>query len=208
MEISARPRPRRLRRLAAGLAVCAIALSVAQLAPAALGLRQRAIADEAMQGAVDRGSLVLESHVHGGGQLRVGDVISFVAPEAGAGQVTRRVVSHDGLEILTRGDALPAADAWTLRASQLDVQRVVIVVPYAGIPQLLVPFLTWPMVALLLAAGSVVGFGLAGRRTPGRHRAGRSAPVVLPVAGGGAPALETVAESPRRPMADLPMSPV
>lgn len=172
MEIRTRQHSRRWRRVSARLSLTAVVFAIVLLAPAALGLSQHAVDDEAMAGSVSRGSLVFERPVREIDELQVGDVITFPAPGIPGveGKVTRRVVAIEGNRVRTRGDALPGADPWTLRTRTAEPSRMVFSVPFAGYPQLLVPGLTWTALALLLAVAALAS-AVAARLEAGRlHR--------------------------------------
>lgn len=70
--------------------------------------------------------------------LARGQVLTFTAPVAGSPTVTHRVVDavteDGGVEVVTRGDANPAADPWRLRLTGRRAWYVVGVVPGGGRP--------------------------------------------------------------------------
>ncbi|QBR93738.1 hypothetical protein [Nocardioides euryhalodurans] len=170
MEITTRPRSHRWRRWGARLWLVTILMAVGLLVPAALGLSQDPVADDTMAGSLDRGSLVFGRPVRAVEGLAVGDVISFRAPPPGSREmVTRRVVAIDGGQVWTRGDAVLDPDPWVLQGNTAEPVRVVFALPLAGYPQLLMPWLTWAVVALLLSCAAVAVSVLA-RRQAGRER--------------------------------------
>lgn len=170
MEIRTRPHSRRWRRVRSWLAGSAVALAIGLLAPAALGLSPRSVADDAMAGTVPRGSLAFERPVSKVEQLRVGDVISFPSPQTRSPGtlMTRRVVAIEGGAVRTRGDALPTSDPWAVSGDGAELTRVVFAIPLAGYPQLLVPWLSWAVVALLVALAAVAASVAARREARGQ----------------------------------------
>ena len=121
-------------------AVVCIALGVATLAPAALGLQHYVIVGGSMGGTIDRGSVVFDREVPVA-SLRVGDVITYSPPaSAGAadstGLVTHRIHSIrevNGKRVFrTKGDANRAPDPWTFTLDQPRQAEVVAHVPYLG----------------------------------------------------------------------------
>lgn len=137
VEITAKPRHRgwlRAARVAGGVVAL---LAVVLLAPLALGLQMRVVADDAMAGTHGRGSLVFGDPVPANG-LAVGDVVTFQAPGTARadGPVTRRIVALDPLSFRTRGDAAPAVDAWRVPYVDGAAERVVFSLPFAGRPLL------------------------------------------------------------------------
>ena len=170
MEIEARPRSRFWGRLSLVLASLAVLLAVGLLTPAALGLQQQLVTDDALRGSVMRGALAFQSSVDDAGQVDVGDVVVFLPPgsPADASPVTRRVLRVDGHDLHT-GDDRGAADPWTVQIHQTDVQRIVLAVPFAGYPQLVAPVLTWPLLTLLLAVGAALAARKERRRSAGRR---------------------------------------
>ena len=178
MEITTRPPSRRWRRLGVALGCLTLLLAIGLLVPATLGLQQYPLADGAFAGPHDRGALLYQEAVHGPGELRAGDVISFPAPAASTvgGTVTRRVIAMDGAEARTPGDQQDAV--WRVQVRENDVERVVLAVPFAGHPQLLVSWLTWPLIAVLLGLAAVGALAMSAR--PGWRRQRPAPPVPAP----------------------------
>ncbi|WP_432477231.1 S26 family signal peptidase [Nocardioides sp. GXQ0305] len=174
MEITTRPRSHRWRRVASRMSLLTVLLALLLLLPASLGLDQRVVTDSSMGGSLSRGTLTFERPVGHADQLRVGDVISFPQPGDPAGaRVTRRVISIEGTTVVTRGDAMPTSDPWVLDAEALESSLAVFTIPFVGYPQVLVPWLTWAVLALLLAAASLALVVVA-RREAARERRTRS----------------------------------
>ena len=170
IEITTRPRSRRWQRIAGRLALLTVLLALVLMVPAALGLSQHVVSDDAMGGRLARGSLAFEREVRTADQLRPGDVLTFVPPDAAtAVPVTRRVVSVDGSTVVTRGDARVADDRWVLDIDRTESWRLVVAMPYLGYPQLVAGWLT-PGALVALLATVALGAGLAARRetAPGR----------------------------------------
>jgi len=170
MEITTRPRSRRWRRLAGQLSLLAVVLASCLLLPASLGLSQHVVSDDAMGGGLARGALTFDRPVSSVGRPRPGDVITFARPGTPDRLVTRRVVSVDGSAILTRGDARAGLDPWVLDVDVALPTTTVFSVPYVGYPELLVPGLTWTVLALLVALAAL-GAVVVARREASRERA-------------------------------------
>jgi len=125
-------------RIASG-AVLAVATLAALLvlAPALVGWERYAIVSGSMTGTYDQGSLVLDEVVPVG-DLKVGDVITYLPPPAGPDHlVTHRIAwigrDQGGARVFrTRGDANPIADPWTFRLAHATQARVRLGIPYAG----------------------------------------------------------------------------
>ena len=170
MEITTRPRSHRWRRVAARLSVLTVLMALLLLLPASLGLDQHVVTDRGMGGSLARGTLAFERPVRNADQLQVGDIISFPQPGDPAGvRVTRRVISIEGSEVTTRGDAMPDSDPWVLDTERLESSLAVFTIPFAGYPQLLVPWLTWAVLAVLLALAALA-CGVAARHEATRER--------------------------------------
>lgn len=183
MEITTRPRSRRAQRWATGAAVLAAVLGLCLLVPASLGLTQHVVTDHAMGGTLSRGALVFERPVRSAADLRPGDVITFPLPDAvAAPMTTRRVVAVDATSVTTRGDAHGTDDPWALDVAGVQPMRTVFAVPLAGYPQILVPWLTWAVLATVLGASALLSL-LVARRRAGQvdltllHPVDRTAPV-------------------------------
>jgi signal peptidase len=112
------------------------------LLPLGLGLERYVMSGDSMGGSLGRGSVAFERVVPVS-DLRVGDVITYEAPESagdaadggdagGGGMVTHRVVDIDADGIVTKGDAESAPDPWRLRPEEPTVSRVVFAVPWIG----------------------------------------------------------------------------
>jgi signal peptidase len=108
-------------------------VALAFLLPSLMGLQRYVIMGGSMEGTYDLGSVVL-SEVVPVSELEVGDVITYVPPaESGITTlVTHRIVSIDGEDLRTQGDANPAVDPWTFQLTAATQPRVVAHVPYAG----------------------------------------------------------------------------
>jgi signal peptidase len=170
MEITTRPRSHRWQRVAARLSLLTVLMALLLLLPASLGLDQHVVTDRGMGGSLSRGTLAFERPVRNADQLRVGDIITFPHPGDPSGaRVTRRVTSIEGSEVTTRGDAMPGSDPWVLDAERLEPSLAVFAIPFAGYPQLLVPWLTWAVLAVLLALATLA-CGVVARREFLRER--------------------------------------
>jgi hypothetical protein len=107
--------------------------------PAVLGLDRYVVSDDSMGQTMGRGSLVLARQVPAG-DLRVGDVISFVppVPQPGSGsghqRVTHRIVSLDNGSATTQGDTSTVVDPQRLDLDQPTYARVLVHVPWIGYP--------------------------------------------------------------------------
>ena len=123
-------------RWATGAALlAAVVVAMLVLLPSVFGWQRYAIVSGSMTGTYDRGSLVLDEVVPVG-ELRVGDVITYMPP-AGDHLITHRIawIGRDpsGTRAYrTKGDANPVADPWTFRLDQPTQARVKVGVPYAG----------------------------------------------------------------------------
>ena len=98
-----------------------------------MGLQRYVIMGGSMTGTYDLGSVVFEEVVPTS-ELQVGDVITYVPP-ADSGittLVTHRIVSIDGDEYRTKGDANPDVDPWTFQLTAATQPSVVAHVPYVG----------------------------------------------------------------------------
>lgn len=169
MEITTRPRSRRWRRLAGRLSLLTAVLALCLLLPASLGLSQHVVADGAMGGSLSRGALVFERPVRTADQLQVGDVITFPRPDSAGAMATRRVVAIEGPRVVTRGDAMTDDDPWLIDVDAVEPSLTVFAVPLAGYPQLLVPWLTWTLLALLVALAALGAVVVARREASRDH---------------------------------------
>jgi signal peptidase len=132
------PVPRRPPLSAAGrvvlLLVVLLPVTLLTLVPVMLGLDRYVVMSDAMGGSMGRGSVVYVHRVPVS-DLEVGDVITFTPPGAPAdSRVTRRVVSLDGSQLRTRGDARSRPDPWTLPLDGPTQAKVVLAVPLLGYP--------------------------------------------------------------------------
>lgn len=116
-------------------AICLVGLAF--IVPAAFGLERYVIAGGSMSGSIERGSIAFEEVVPVE-ELEVGDVITYMPPaDSGVENlVTHRIVSIDGEEIRTQGDANADVDPWTFKLTAATQPRVSFAVPYAGYPLL------------------------------------------------------------------------
>lgn len=116
-------------------AICLVGLAF--IVPAAFGLERYVIAGGSMSGSIERGSIAFEEVVPVE-ELEVGDVITYMPPaDSGVENlVTHRIVSIDGEEIRTQGDANADVDPWTFKLAAATQPRVSFAVPYAGYPLL------------------------------------------------------------------------
>jgi signal peptidase len=177
MEITTRPRSHRWRRVAARLSLLTVVMALLVLLPASLGLDQNVVTDRGMGGSLSRGTLTFERPVRNADQLRVGDVITFPQPGDPAGaRVTRRVMSIEGSVVTTRGDAMPDSDPWVLHTDSLESSLAVFAIPFAGYPQLLFPWLTWAVLAVLLAMTALGAVAVARREAARERRTPLSGP--------------------------------
>lgn len=172
IEITTRPRSRRWQRVAARLSLLTAVLALALLLPASVGLSRHVVTDDAMGGSLSLGALVFDRPVRTAGQLRVGDVVTFV-PEGARGPVTRRVVAIDGSRVLTRGDTRAGRAPVALDLDRVAPSRAVFAVPLVGYPELLTPWLTSTALVALRGVAALAAL-LAARRegAPGPVRAG------------------------------------
>ncbi|MDP2774631.1 MAG: signal peptidase I [Nocardioides sp.] len=137
MEIAPAPRRPWLSPRARVLLVLAVFAPVTALAlvPTMFGLQRYVVASESMGGGFDRGSVVLERRVPIS-DIEVGDVITYAPPaDAGIdGLITHRVVGIDGTDLRTQGDARSSPDPWPVPLDGPTVSRVVVAIPYVGLP--------------------------------------------------------------------------
>lgn len=111
----------------------------------------------------------------GPGDLIVGDVIVFDAPEGNRGSIIHRVISLDsyagpGVSVRTRGDNNGRDDPWSLAVvDDQDTSRRVAKVPFVGFLYLWLQSAAARVVVLfvgLAAAASFVGGVISERNTP------------------------------------------
>jgi signal peptidase I len=161
------PRRRALRTTARwaslGLLVVAVIGMVTLVAGTATGrLQVQTVPTGSMEPAIPKGSAIVVSPGPVG-DVAVGDVIVFAAPETGVMTVHRVDAIEQGDEgpiFTTKGDANLGADPWRLVIEDDQVHRVRHVVP--GLGNLLLN-LSSPITRLVLAvmgAAAVLGFGL------------------------------------------------
>lgn len=100
------------------------------------GYRVQVILSDSMQPIFSAGSLVLLREYRPE-EYRIGDIVSFLPPIRQAQSVTHRIVSrsvtHDVPVILTKGDANPQPDPWTLSLGEVT-GKVLVSVPWLGYP--------------------------------------------------------------------------
>jgi hypothetical protein len=145
MEITAKPRHRGWLRVLRAVVVIGAMWGVALLIPPALGLQTHVVDDNAMADTHARGSLVFDERI-APMQLAVGDVVTFVPPDAepGAGQVTRRVVAIGDTHFSTRGDVGADVDPWLVPLSDDGLERVAFSLPWLGYPVVAISAVTIP----------------------------------------------------------------
>jgi signal peptidase I len=118
------------------LCLGAAALFVAVLlVPAVLGLQRYVIVGGSMTGTIDKGS-VAYARLTPVGQLKAGDIITFVPP-SDSRPVTHRVVSikrseQGELVFRTKGDANTTIDPWKITFPRPQQARYVFHVRYVG----------------------------------------------------------------------------
>lgn len=160
MEITAKPRRRGWLRVLRAVAAVVALWGVSLLIPPALGLSTHVIDDPAMAGTHARGSLAFDEQV-APMQLAVGDVVTFVPPDAepGAAPVTRRVVAVGNTQFATRGDALDDVDPWVVPLADGDLRRVSFSLPWVGYPMILLGTVSippWTPAALVIGLAAVL----------------------------------------------------
>jgi signal peptidase len=103
------------------------------LLPIGLGLQRYVVTGDSMAGSLDRGSIAFERVVPVS-DLRVGDVITYPEPGAGAGEVmvTHRIVSVRPEGFRTQGDAVATPDPWLVHPEPPTMSRVEFSVPWIG----------------------------------------------------------------------------
>ncbi|UNK45549.1 signal peptidase I [Arthrobacter sulfonylureivorans] len=146
-------------------AVLGIAAAAAILVPGLLGMERYVITGTSMSGTFERGSLAFEEPVPVG-QLRVGDVITYMPPpDSGLTQlVTHRIISIDedahGLVFRTKGDANSSQDPWEFRLQEPMQPRVVATVPYVGHAFIALADKSQRMLIIGVPAGALAAFFL------------------------------------------------
>lgn len=145
-----------LHRGPAGLSLLTAVLVLVALAVVgtrSAGLEPLTVLSGSMAPAIDRGDLVLVARVPAA-EARPGQVITFRSPDGRDRSITHRVMSvrqdpTGRLAFVTKGDANPAPERWTIPVDG-TVGRVRATVPYAG-------FLAQPIAA---GAGRGIALGL------------------------------------------------
>lgn len=167
------------------LCVLVTLAGLAFVIPAALGLQRYVIAGSSMTGSIDLGSVAFEEVVPVK-DLRVGDVITYVPPaESGVHNlVTHRIVSIDGTELRTKGDANADVDPWKFQLTAATQPRVVFSVPFVGYPLLWLQDRDTRMLSIGVPAGLVfllaLGELLGGLRRRPEDAPDRQAEVQIP----------------------------
>jgi signal peptidase len=160
-------------------------VTVLVLLPIGLGLQRYVMSGDSMDGAIGKGSVVFERSVPVN-DLRVGDVITYQAPETApaGGRVTHRIVDIGPDGIRTQGDTLPARDPWTLRPDRPTVSRVVFSLPWVGYAYLVIlhPH-TWVLLPVSLALLGMLLVGEVARRRRGTPY-GHDVPELVGAGGG------------------------
>ncbi len=204
ISLNRRRRVSRTRRIAVN-ALCLVVMLVALgfILPAAFGFSRYVITGSSMAGAYDRGSVVFEQTVPVS-ELEVGDTITYVPPpESGVDTlVTHRIVSINGEEFRTKGDANRLPDPWTFKLNTATQPRVVASVPYVGYAFIALTDRATRIVvigvpALIIALMSIGEMFGADRRRSSRSRSRLNAPVAGAGPQGGAevPAARTAPTS-------------
>ncbi|MFZ1997229.1 MAG: signal peptidase I [Solirubrobacteraceae bacterium] len=136
--VSRRPRVRRSLRIAdraSGL-LCGLALVLlaALLLATALGYRPLVDHSDSMRPAIRAGDLLI-THREPARRVRVGQIVSFDDPALAGRLVTHRVVgvraAGGRIEVLTRGDANPTPESWSVARSGA-VGTLVLRIPGVG----------------------------------------------------------------------------
>lgn len=134
------------------------------------GLEPLSVLTGSMRPAIDPGDLVLVSRAPATA-ARPGDVITFASPDGRRRTITHRVVSvtpeAGELRFVTKGDANPAAERWSIPAGG-RVGKVEATVPLAGYVAhpLAAGWTRGVLLGLLTAAGAAAALWLIWR--PGR----------------------------------------
>jgi signal peptidase len=172
MEIAPAPQRRWMSPLARVLLAVAVFAPVTALAlvPTMFGLQRYVVATESMGSEISRGSVVLERRVPVS-DIEVGDVITYDPPPAAGtdGLITHRVVRIDGSDLQTQGDAHSAPDPWLVPLEDPTVSRVVVAIPYVGLP-FVAPVGESVWVLALVVPGSVLALLLVQDARRARHR--------------------------------------
>lgn len=130
------PAPLRFTAALAAWAAAALAggLVLAAGAPAALGQRPMTVMSGSMQPAIHTGDVVVAEPIHPL-EARIGDVVTFRAPDGSGRLITHRVRAmraRDGrVEFTTRGDANNAGERWSVAVAG-EIGRVSLRVPKLG----------------------------------------------------------------------------
>lgn len=122
-------------RLATGVLCVVLVLAVAVGIAAALGYRTEVILTGSMRPALAPNDMVIVQGI-AAREMRVGDIVSFAAPEQKGVVITHRVrklgPKADGrIAVVTRGDANNASERWAI-APEGSVARVIGTVPGIG----------------------------------------------------------------------------
>lgn len=204
ISLNRRRRVSRTRRIAVNV-LCLVVMLVALgfILPAAFGFSRYVITGSSMAGTYDRGSVVFEQTVPVS-ELEVGDTISYVPPpESGVDTlVTHRIVSINGEELRTQGDANPLPDPWTFKLNTATQPRVVASIPYVGYAFIALTDRATRIVvigvpALIIALMSISELFGADRRRGRRPRSGPDAPVAgsVPLGSAEVPSARTSSSS-------------
>jgi signal peptidase I len=168
----------RARRLAArlllgGPVVSLVALLLAVALPVLFGCRSMVIMSGSMEPAIRTGSVVVVRRIPAA-EIAVGDVVSFLNPEAPGRTLTHRVQAVTGeggrIEVETRGDANTGTESWSIDATG-TVGRVAFHLPLLG--YLLAPLQgTLPRLVLVVSPALLLGVSLVGEiwRSPAGAR--------------------------------------
>ena len=122
------------RWLAWGAGGFAVGILIAIVAPFALGGRSMSVMSGSMSPHVKTGDVIVDEWIPPA-QARVGDVVSFAAPDRPGVVLTHRVRSirrrGDTIDFVTRGDANTGVERWTVGADG-RIGRVLYRIPHAG----------------------------------------------------------------------------
>ena len=119
------------RRFFDGLFVAAaLCVLVIGLAFRFAGLRAQTVLSGSMQPVMSPGDLAITQPVPLS-SLRVGDAIAFVPPGQNT-PVLHRLVTLNGAQITTKGDANRVTDPWTATLVGATAYRLIFVVPFVG----------------------------------------------------------------------------
>jgi len=131
----AAPSRRWVRRATTAALGLAVALAIAVAVAASLGYRTEIVLTGSMRPTIAPNDMVL---VHGiaARSMRVGDIVSFAAPDQKGIVITHRVrtlrrLAGGRIAVTTRGDANNTSEHWTIAPSG-SVARVVATIPGVG----------------------------------------------------------------------------